>query len=84
MWIFLPCGFYSVVNKPGDSHLTVRARLAADLDALRGRHLPSLSATAATPGADDPFRATASHEAFAEALARAAAGVTYPDFKSEV
>ena len=54
MWLFTRFGFFSIVRKPGDDNLTVRARVAADLDALREQYLPELSATTTqstrTPG----------------------------------
>ena len=35
MWLFTTVGFFSVVQKPGTDKLTVRARVAPDLDRLR-------------------------------------------------
>ena len=60
--------FLSVVQKPGEAQLTVRARVAADLDPLRERYVPSLSATVANDGTDYPFRARVSRKAFSEAM----------------
>ncbi len=34
MWLFTKFGFFSVVQKPGEARLTVRARVAADLERL--------------------------------------------------
>jgi hypothetical protein len=82
MWIMASFGLISVVQKPGTSHLTIRARVRVDLDRLRRSYLPSLSPTAHTPGNDYCYRATASHEAFAQALARAARDIRYANFKS--
>jgi len=45
MWLFTNFGFFSVVQKPGDSLLTIRARAAFDLDRLRDEYLPTLSPT---------------------------------------
>ena len=84
MWLFTPSGFYSVVQKRGDQHLTVRARDAADLDRLRAQYLPSLSATLATPRNDYPFRANATHKNFAAALGRIAKDIDYDNFKDAV
>ena len=47
MWLFTTSGFFSIVQKTGDVHLTVWARVAADLDALRQRYLPALPILAA-------------------------------------
>jgi hypothetical protein len=84
MWVFTPIGFFSVVQKRGTAHLTVRARVLADLDGLRKRYLPSLSKTVATPSADYPFRATVSHADWGKAMARMSGDVNYHNFKSEV
>ncbi len=85
MWFFYPkAGFYSVVQKPGDADLTVRARVAADLDRLRELYLPTLSPTIAHAGTDYPFRAKASRAAFSTAMAKLAEGIDYSNFKSEV
>jgi 8-oxo-dGTP pyrophosphatase MutT (NUDIX family) len=85
MWLFYPSvGFLSVVQKPGEAQLTVRARVAADLDRLRERYLPTLSATVANAGTDYPFRARASRKAFSEAMARMGENIDYANFKNEV
>lgn len=64
--------------------LTVRSRVAADLDQLRTRYLPELSATISTPRGDYPFRAFVSHEALAVALGRIVMDLHYDNFKSAV
>jgi hypothetical protein len=84
MWIFLPCGFYSIVEKKKGDLLTVRARAAADLDRLRERSLPTLSPTQAGGGTDYPYRATASRAEVAAALAQAVQTLDYSNFKSQV
>lgn len=85
MWLFHPrAGFFSIVQKPGEARLTVRARVAADLDRLRRFYLPTLSATVANAGTDYTFRATASREAVSKAAAQMAAEIDYPNFKNEV
>jgi 8-oxo-dGTP pyrophosphatase MutT (NUDIX family) len=84
MWTMTPIGFFSVVRKPGDLDLTVRARVSADLDALRARYLPRLSSTVAHAGTDYPYRARCAPEAWAMALARMALDIDYGNFKSEV
>ena len=68
MWLFTPDGFYSIVQKPGHDHLTVRSRVASDLDILREKFMPTLSATDEGTGTDYRFRATIGHVAFAEGL----------------
>ncbi|HZU35487.1 MAG TPA: hypothetical protein VFA18_06255 [Gemmataceae bacterium] len=84
MWIFTTCGFFSIVQKPNTTHLTVRSRARLDLDHLRTQYLPELSATVANAGTDYPYRATVSHEAFAKALSRIARDIDYGNFKDEV
>ncbi len=84
MWIFTNIGFFSVVQKPGEPHLTVRSRVKADLDSLRDRYLPELGATIATRQADYPYRAVVAHEHFGRALGSIASDLHYSNFKSEV
>lgn len=84
MWLFTSIGFFSVVQKPRQTDLTIRARVAADLDRLRERYLPSLSPTRSEGGTDYPYRATASREAWTTALAKLGCDVTYANFKAEV
>jgi hypothetical protein len=84
MWLLTKFGFYSVVQKPGEDVLTVRARVRGDLDALRERYLPELGETIETPKADYGYRALVSHAAFGEALGRIGADIDYPNFKNAV
>lgn len=84
MWIFTMIGFFSVVQKSGDDDLTVRARARADLEALRARHLPMMSAPIDHGGTDYPWRAKVSHADFAAALGQLAAAIDYANFKNTV
>lgn len=84
MWLFTTFGFYSIVLKPGEQDLTVRARVAADLDALREKYLPELSAARTIPDTDYPYRATISHQAFARGLAGMGEDIHYSSFKDEI
>jgi 8-oxo-dGTP pyrophosphatase MutT (NUDIX family) len=84
MWLMTTIGFFSAVQKPGTDFLTVRARVKTDLDRLREKYLPALSATIAKGGTDYPWRATVSHEQFAAALAAMVMDVHYANFKDEV
>jgi hypothetical protein len=77
-------GFFSVVQKPGEDVLTVRARVRGDLDALREGYLPELGETLETPRADYGYRAHVGHAAFGEALRRIGEDVDYPNFKNAV
>ena len=84
MWIFTTFGFFSIVQKPGDERLTVRARARQDLDALRSQYLPSLSETIEGAGTDYRYRATVPRAELAGAMSRIVTDVTYANFKSEV
>jgi 8-oxo-dGTP pyrophosphatase MutT (NUDIX family) len=87
MWLMTPVGFFSVVQKPGDAQarvLTVRARVRADLDALRERVLPELGPVQAHQGTDYAFRAQAPQAAVARAMAALVMDVAYGNFKNEV
>lgn len=84
MWLFTTIGFFSVVRKDGEQHLTVRARSSADLDRLRTNFMPELSATISKAGTDYPFRATISPQAFATGMALIGESIGYHNFKDEV
>jgi hypothetical protein len=52
MWpIFPTIGFFSIVQNPNDTLLTVRSRIRSDLDEIR-RLLAELSKTTASPHTD--------------------------------
>lgn len=84
MWLFSPIGFFSIVHKANSNCLTLRGRVRDDLESLRKTYLPDLSETLENAGTDYPYRATVSHAAFAEALARMAKNIDYNNFKDEV
>jgi hypothetical protein len=84
MWLLIPEGFFSIVQKDGEHELCVRARVAADLDRLRETYLPSLSETVETPGGDYRYRAWVSRDDLAEGMAGIARNLNYSNFKSEV
>jgi hypothetical protein len=87
MWLITPTGFYSIVSKPGDAaagQFTIRARVRADLDALRSGWLPALTATHESTDTDYRFRATAPQADVAAAVARMVASIDYSNFKDEV
>ena len=44
MWLLIPEGFYSIVQKPGETELCVRARDRGDLDRLRESYMPGAGA----------------------------------------
>ena len=84
MWIFTTVGFFSVVQKSGDLFLTVRARVASDLERLRKKYMPQLSETTQGKGTDYPYRATISHEDFAKGMETIVRSIHYGNFKAEV
>jgi len=84
MWLITNFGFYSVVQKPGDTDLTIRSRVKEDLEQLRDSYLPSLGGTVEGAGTDYRYRATASHEAVAEAMGKMAMEIGYSNFKDSV
>ena len=84
MWLLTPDGFYSIVQKPGEAELCIRARDAGDLDRLRVRYLPTLTETLETRGGDYRYRAWVEREALSEGLAAIARDLDYSNFKNEV
>lgn len=84
MWLFTNFGFFSIVQKAGDDHLTVRSRTHGDLLRLRRHYLPALTPPSRLGGSDYPWRSTCTHAALAEALPRIVQHLTYDNFKSEV
>lgn len=84
MWLYTDDGFYSVVHKPGDQELTVRARVKSDLERLKARYLPGLSDITETKDGDYRFRAKVSHAAFAHGLYSIGLDINYSNFKNTV
>jgi len=82
--LLIPEGFYSVVQKPVESDLCVRARDRGDLDRLRESYMPGLGPMKETPGDDYRYRAWVSRDALAEGLAAVARDLAYSNLKSEV
>ncbi len=83
MWLFTTIGFFSIVQKNNEDFLTVRARVASDLDRLREHYLPELSPTEPET-VDYPFKATISREAMARGMEKIIQDITYSDFQTEV
>jgi hypothetical protein len=84
MWLLTNIGFFSIVQKPRTGVLTIRARVALDLDNLRENYLPELSPTLLKGGTDYPCRATIGHAEFAAGLAKMGKAIDYSNFKNEV
>jgi hypothetical protein len=84
MWLLIPQGFYSIVQKQGEEELCVRARVGADLDRLRETYLPALGETVETPGGDYRYRAWIGCDALAAGTAEIVRNLDYANFKDEV
>ena len=84
MWLFTASGFFSIVQKPNETHLTVRARVRSDLDQLRARYLPELSKTAVLADSDDKYRVTVARTALANAMAAIVMDLNEANFKAAV
>ena len=84
MWLITNFGFFSIVQKPSDRLLTVRARDAADLDRLRVQYLPTLGPTATGVGTDYAHRAKVGHCDLARAMGVITRDICYSNFKNEV
>lgn len=92
MWLFCKAGFFSVVEAAEPQPdmggrgevLSIRARVAADLDVLKAAYAPKLGPTVRLLGRDYPYRAYTTKEAFAEVMVRVALDLSYGDFKSMV
>jgi hypothetical protein len=65
MWLITTIGFFSVVIKPREDDLTVRARTRGDLEALSKLYLPTLGPIEVGTGTDYPYRARVSAQDFA-------------------
>lgn len=83
MWLLTTSGFFSIVRKPGDSLLTVRARCRADLERLAAA-VPALGSIEAGGGTDYPYRARVGADELATAMAAAVRGIDYANFKDAV
>lgn len=62
MWLITNFGFFSVVEKPDQKDtklLVIRARVKADLEALRKRYIPDMGEIQTGGGTDYKYRAVA-------------------------
>jgi hypothetical protein len=85
MWLFLPFGFYSIVQHRLDSNvLLVRARARADLVALL-EYVGLRAPIQRTPEADYPYRVSLPREELGQVLSDFAGyALDYENFKAEV
>lgn len=87
MWLITPVGFFSIVQKASDAAadtLTVRARVKADLLALRAQYLPRLGEITDSRTNDYRFRAVAPRAQVAAAMAALVQDLHYANFKDQV
>ncbi len=84
MWLITNFGFFSVVQKSGETMLTIRARALKDLENLKARYLPELGKISKAEGTDYQYRAKVSREEFAEAAKKISMDIDYPNFKNSV
>jgi hypothetical protein len=84
MWLMTNFGFFSIVKKEGETHLTVRARARQDLLDLKARYLPGMGEIEESDQRDYRYRARVPQEVFAEALREMALDIDYPNFKNSV
>lgn len=82
MWIITPRGFYSVVQKRGESRLTVRARCEEDIRNLADL-LPDCEPFASR-GTDYEWRLHCTVAEWSKVCALLALEVDYSNFKNEV
>lgn len=82
MWVFFRDGFVSVVaHRDRPDHVVVRGRFPGDVARFLG---VSASKERVTPTHDYRYRVEAHRDVFAEAMKRAAYGVTYENFKDSI
>lgn len=79
MWVFLSDAALSIVQKPGDKMLTVRARVGGDIDKVFPKAKVIINA-----GTDYKFRAKVKREDVARAMSDAVMNLDYDNFKSSV
>jgi hypothetical protein len=79
MWIFMSDSFLSVVNHKNPKMLTVRARVAGDIENVFPK-----AKVAHTPKRDYYYRTTLPREQVAKAIADSVAKIDYNNFKNSV
>ena len=82
MWLITNFGFFSVVQKRGDTDLTIRARVREDLEALRENYLPGLGEITRSDVTDYRYRAKVSHDDLGKAMVNIVRDINYDNFKN--
>lgn len=83
MWLATRFGYFSIVLKPSEKHLTIRSRVRNDLENLRKRYLPKLKIIEGA-GTDYPYRAEVSHKDLGKAMKQIVFDIDYPNHKEVV
>ena len=84
MWLLIPEGFYSIVQKEGEEELCVRARVRCRPGSAARDVLPALGETVETPGGDYRYRAWIGRDELAEGMAEIVRNLDWTNFKDEV
>ena len=84
MWLVTTIGFFSVVADSEPDTMMVRARVKADLEALKAEAMPSLSKIVFTKYRDYPYRAFIKRTEFEAGMAKLASMIDYTNFKDTV
>ena len=82
MWLITNFGFFSIVQKRGDSDLSIRSRVKKDLKALREKYLLGLGEIKKSDVTDYRYRAKVSPADLAEAMGKMIRDITYDNFKN--
>jgi len=82
MWLITNFGFFSIVQKRGDTDLTIRSRVKRDLESLREKYLPGLDEIKKSDVTDYRYRAKVSPADLAEAMGKIVRDITYDNFKN--
>ena len=82
MWFITNFGFFSIVQKRGDSDLTIRSRVKRDLESLREKYLPRLGEIKKSDVTDYRYRAKVSPADLAEGMGKMIRDISYDNFKN--
>jgi hypothetical protein len=90
MWVFIPEGFFSIVqDKKNPKILIVRSRYVGDLERLVNAYFPKqrqvlVESIREWAGTDYRYRLLMNREEVESVFGKAAASITYTNFKNEV
>jgi len=84
VWLITTFGFFSIVQKPGDDILVVRARTRQDLDRLKIKYIPELGEIIQGTDEDYKYVADGPRDAVARAVGEIAMTIDYRDLRESV